>query len=49
MQYLLRFINPTTSWPDRLRRHLDGFPTAPGAAVGQTAFPPGWEKLPLWN
>lgn len=49
MQYLLRFINPTTSWPDRLRRHLDGFPTAPGVAVGQTAFPAGWEKLLLWN
>lgn len=49
MQYLLRFINPMTSWPDRLRRHLDGFPTAPGVAVGQTGFPAGWETLPLWS
>lgn len=49
MQYLLRFINPTTSWPDRLRRHLDGFPAAPGAAAGQTGFPTGWERLPLWS
>lgn len=49
MQYLLRFINPTTSWPDRVRQHLDGFPSAPGAAVGQTGFPTGWETLPLWS
>ncbi len=49
MQYLLRFINPTTSWPGRLRQHFDGFPTAPGVAVGQTGFPTGWGNLPLWT
>ena len=49
MQYLLRFINPGTSWSERLHRHLDGFPTAPGVASGQTGFPAGWETLPLWS
>lgn len=49
MQYLLRFINPTTSWSDRLCGHLGGFPSAPGVAAGQTGFSAGWEKLPLWN
>lgn len=49
MQYLLRFINPTTSWAGRLRRHFDGFPSAPGAAIGQTGFLAGWERLPLWS
>lgn len=49
MQYLLRCINPTTSWPDRVRRHFNGFLSAPGAAVGQTGFPVGWETLPLWS
>ena len=49
MQYLLRFINQATSWPDRLREHFDGFPAAPGATVGQTGFPAGWKHLPLWT
>lgn len=49
MQHLLRFINPTTNWPDRVRQHLSGFPSAPGVAVGQTGFPAGWETLPLWS
>lgn len=49
VQYLLRFINPTTSWARRLREHFDRFPSAPGTAIGQTGFPDGWERLPLWK
>jgi abortive infection bacteriophage resistance protein len=49
MQFLLRTINPSTSWGTRLKAHLATFPTAPGVTVSQTGFPAGWEALPLWK
>ena len=49
LQYLLRTINPTSSWSNRLKSHLLTFPAAPGIAVGQSGFPLGWEQLPLWT
>lgn len=50
MQFLLRTINPSTSWGFRLKQHMAGFPVGvPGIAVGDTGFPEGWENLPLWN
>lgn len=48
MQFLLRTINPTTTWSARLRDQLATFPTAPGAAIAQSGFPTGWHMLPLW-
>jgi len=48
IQFLLRTMNPSTSWADRLKQHVGSFPTAPGVTVGQSGFPPGWEHLPLW-
>lgn len=49
MQYLLRTINPTTSWAARLKAHFAAFPILPGVSVRSSGFPPGWEALPLWN
>jgi abortive infection bacteriophage resistance protein len=49
MQYLLRTINPTTSWGDRLRQHLATFPAVPTISVAQTGFPSDWDQLPLWS
>jgi abortive infection bacteriophage resistance protein len=49
IQFLLRTVNPTTSWAARLKRHFASFPTAPGTAVGQSGFPLNWESLPLWS
>jgi abortive infection bacteriophage resistance protein len=49
IQYLLRTINPTTSWGDRLRQHLATFPAVPTISVAQTGFPSDWDQLPLWN
>lgn len=49
IQLLLRTINPTTSWADRLKHHMASFPVAPGTVVGQSGFPPGWDQLPLWR
>ena len=48
MQFLLKTINPTTTWSARLRHHLTAFPAAPGAAVTQSGFPANWDVLPLW-
>jgi abortive infection bacteriophage resistance protein len=49
IQFLLRRINPTTSWADRLHQHFASFPRAPGIAAGQSGFPDFWETLPLWT
>lgn len=49
MQYVLRTINPSSQWKQRLKDHFATFPTAPGINVGQTGFPAGWENLPLWS
>jgi abortive infection bacteriophage resistance protein len=49
VQLFLRTVNPTTSWNQRLKELLAGFPAAPGAVIGQSGFPPSWENLPLWN
>jgi len=49
MQFLMRTINPTTTWPTRLRAQLTRFPTAPGVAVTQSGFPERWDTLPLWT
>jgi abortive infection bacteriophage resistance protein len=40
MQYLLRTINPTTSWGDRLRQHLATFPAYPRFQSHRRASPP---------
>ena len=48
MQFLLRTINPTTTWSTRLRDQLAAFPAAPGAAIAHSGFPAGWDTLPLW-
>ena len=49
MWFLLRTINPTTTWSARLRDQLTAFPAAPGAAIAQSGFPDGWNMLPLWT
>lgn len=49
MQFLLRTINPTTSWPTRLRDHLAAFRFPPGLGEAQMGFPRGWAELPLWQ
>lgn len=49
MQFLLRTINPATSWSSRLKAHFRTFPVAPGIAIRHTGFPAGWERQPLWQ
>jgi len=49
LRYLLRVINPTTTWAERLETHLGTLPQAPGIALNHMGFLPGWESLPLWR
>lgn len=49
LRYLLLKINPTTSWPLRLKAVLETFPAAPYINLGQTGFPADWYALPLWR
>lgn len=49
MQYLLRTINPSSSWGKRLTAHMQAFPTIPGLSVHHAGFPEGWEQLALWQ
>jgi abortive infection bacteriophage resistance protein len=49
LQFLLRTINPTSSWGHRLERHFAAFPTSDVSTISQAGFPAGWEHLPLWK
>jgi abortive infection bacteriophage resistance protein len=49
LQFLLRAINPNSSWAERLKTHCVGFPSHPSIALAQAGFPAEWQKLPLWN
>jgi abortive infection bacteriophage resistance protein len=48
-RYLLRTINPETTWPERLKDLFARFPGAAGVAPVQAGFPEGWEELELWR
>lgn len=49
LRYLLRFINPTTSWASRLAGLVVTLPAAPGISVRHMGFPKDWADLPLWQ
>jgi hypothetical protein len=49
LQFLLRTINPTTSWGHRLEQHFATFPTSDVSMISQAGFPAGWEELHLWK
>ena len=49
LRWLLKYINPATTWPARLKEHFTTFPASPHYHIGQTGFPPGWQQFPLWN
>lgn len=49
LQFLLRTINPTSSWGHRLAQHFSSFPTSDVSTISQAGFPDGWQQLPLWR
>jgi len=49
IQYMLRTINPASSWGRRLQALCSTFPTSPPVSLDQAGFPSGWETLELWR
>lgn len=49
LRYLLRYINPTTSWATRLSEHVATLPAAPGISPRHMGFPKDWNTLLLWQ
>lgn len=49
IQYLLRFVNPTSTWAKRLREHCDSFPELDTVNLANAGFLDGWEKTMLFD
>lgn len=49
IQYILRTINPSTMWAERLKNHMKTLPKLEGISQVNAGFPLNWEELPLWN
>lgn len=48
--YLVRFIEPTSSWPRRLRAHITEMDWEHSLGpVADMGFPSEWERLSLWS
>ncbi len=48
-RYLLRIINPSTSWAARLKDLITTFPAHPCAEFKRSGFPVNWETEALWQ
>lgn len=49
VQFLLRTINPSTTWKNRLTQLVDDFPAAAGVDARQMGFPREWRQMSLWQ
>lgn len=50
VQYLLKNINPNSSWDDRLKELCKTFPRVEGIiSLANAGFPESWQDLDLWN
>lgn len=49
LQFLLKNINPTSSWGARLKNHCATFSPSIEVNISQAGFPPEWEQLILWS
>lgn len=47
--YLVKRINPGSSWASRMKAHWLGFPVMPFAAPAQAGFLPNWDQEAIWN
>lgn len=49
LQFLLKTINPTTTWGVRLKTLIETFPNVGGVAIVQAGFPNNWASQQLWS
>lgn len=45
----VRIVSPNSTWPSRLRAHLEDFPVASTLSPADMGFPPNWRDQPLWR
>ena len=49
LKYLLKLINPSSSWGDRLKAHMSTLPKATQLNLTAAGFPLSWEQEAIWN
>ena len=49
LRYLLKKINPSSSWHKRLEELLQSFPSNHVVDIKHMGFPADWHQLPLWE
>jgi abortive infection bacteriophage resistance protein len=49
LRWLLLRVNPASSWPQRLKAHMQTFPANPYFSPKHAGFPDGWDALPYWS
>jgi abortive infection bacteriophage resistance protein len=47
--FLLKTINPNSSWIDRFKTHASAFPKSSVIRIGSAGFPVDWDKANLWT
>jgi abortive infection bacteriophage resistance protein len=49
LQYLMKYIHPSSTWAARLQDHLQTFPDSPHISRRHMGFPDGWAENELWR
>lgn len=49
LSHLLKIINPTSSWKNRVVELADAFPIMPHAQLNSAGFPANWKTHAFWN
>lgn len=49
MRCMLKVVNPSSTWRQRLAQHLDTLPTHPILSLKSAGFPAGWKTEALWT
>jgi len=49
IRFLLRTSNPSSSWAQRLSRHIETLPQIPAISLRHMGLPQGWKDLALWS
>ena len=49
LQWLMRHVNPSSTWTARLSAHMDSFPVSPLLNREATGFPGNWSNEALWQ
>jgi abortive infection bacteriophage resistance protein len=51
LAHLLRYLHPTSSWPEKIKDHLGTFPDLKNenVSLNNAGFPHGWQAMLLWQ